>query len=110
MPAPLLTMAATVMCPHGGRAVFIPTNSKLLLGGQPALTSADITTIVGCPFVVVLKPQPCVMVRWMPGPNMLKADGVEILTMASIGLCFSAEQIPQGPAIIMNPGQTLVTG
>lgn len=97
------------MCPHGGRAVFIPTNSKVLLGGMPALTSNDVTTIVGCPFVVVLKPQPCVMVRWMPGTSKLSAGGIQVLTMESVGICFSADQIPGGPALISNPGQTLVT-
>jgi hypothetical protein len=97
------------MCPHGGQAKFIPTNTKVLLGGQPALTSSDVTTIIGCPFVVVLKPQPCVLIRWIPGTSKLSAGGIQVLTMESKGLCFSAEQIPGGPAVIVNPGQMLVT-
>jgi hypothetical protein len=97
------------MCPHGGRALFVPTNSKVLLGGMPALTSNDVTTIIGCAFTVVLKPQPCVLIRWLPGTNKLSAGGTQVLTMESKGICYSAEQLPQGSAVIINPGQMLVT-
>ena len=109
MPAPILTMAATVTCPHGGRAVFVPTNSTVILGGQPALTANDVTTVVGCPFVIVLKPSPCIRIQWLPTPSKLSGPGgAGLLTMASVGLCLSPEQAPQGPALITNPGQTMV--
>ena len=97
------------MCPHGGQARFVPTNSKVLLGGQPALTSNDVTTVTGCPFMVGLKAQPCVLIRWIPGTSKLSAGGTQVLTMESKGICSSAEQIPQGPALIVNPGQMMVT-
>jgi hypothetical protein len=48
------------------------------------------------------------MVRWIPGVSPLSAGGTQVLTMESVGICFSVEQIPGGPAIITNPGQTAV--
>src|SRR3954447_17689808 len=111
MPAPILTMGATIMCPHGGHAILATTNAKVILRGMPALTSSDIHTILGCPFVIVLKPSPCVRIQWLPSPSKLSGPGgVQLLTMASIGLCLSPEQAPQGPALITNPGQTMVMG
>ena len=97
------------MCPHGGRAVLATTNAKVILGGQPALTSADVHMIVGCPFVIVLKPSPCVRIQWLPVASKLSGPGgIQLLTQASVGLCLSPEQAPQGPALITNPGQMLV--
>ena len=111
MPEPILTMGATIMCPHGGQAVLATTNVKVILGGMPALTASDVHMIVGCPFVIVLKPSPCIRIQWMPSPSPLSGPGgVGLLTMASVGLCLSPEQAPQGPALITNPGQTQVMG
>ena len=47
MPAPILNMGATVMCAHTGRATLLP-NSKVMLGGQPAVQWAPELPIVGC--------------------------------------------------------------
>ena len=106
MPAPVLTMAAMIMCPHGGQAVLTTANTRLLAGGQPALTLADMHPIVGCAFVIALKPSPCVRIQWTTSAMRLTANGVPVLTQTSLGLCLSPEQAPQGPAIIANPGQT----
>src|SRR5690242_19369989 len=106
MPAPVLTMAAVMTCPHGGHVQPIPSNPRLMIGGAPVLTVGDTYAVIGCAFVVVLKPQPCVMVRWISGATRMTANGVPVLTQASVGICFSADQIPAGPPIIASPGQT----
>jgi hypothetical protein len=108
MPAPVLNVNATIMCPHGGRVTPITTNTKLMVGGAPALTFADIHMIVGCPFVIVLKPSPCIRVQWTSSSMKLQVNGVPVLTQASVGLCMSPEQAPQGPAVIVNPGQVQI--
>jgi hypothetical protein len=97
------------MCPHGGRAILATTNARILLGGQPALTMTDVHMIAGCPFVIVLKPSPCLRIQWVSGATKMTVGGVPVLTQASIGLCLSPEQAPQGPAIIANPGQVRIT-
>jgi uncharacterized Zn-binding protein involved in type VI secretion len=108
MPAPVLTTAATIMCPHGGQAVLITTNTKLMVGGMPALTLADVHAIAGCPFFIGPKPSPCVRIQWISGSTVVSVDGVPVLTQASVGLCLSPEQAPQGPPVVVNPGQIIV--
>ena len=93
------------MCPHGGRAMLITTNTKLMAGGAPALTLTDVHMIVGCPFVIVLKPSPCLRIQWTTASTKLQVNGVPVLTQTSVGLCLSPEQAPQGPAVIVSPGQ-----
>ena len=97
------------MCPHGGQAILVTTNTRLMVGGAPALTFADIHMIAGCPFVIVLKPSPCLRIQWVTSSTRVKVNGVPVLTQASVGLCLSPEQAPQGPAIIANSGQVTIT-
>jgi hypothetical protein len=100
MPAPVLTVAANVACTHGAPAMIVPSTPRVLVAGSPVAVLTDTTTVVGCPFVVVLKPQPCVLVRWMVGAARVFASGQPLLLQTSTGLCFSADQIPAGPPIV----------
>ena len=101
--APLyLTMASTVMCPHGGQATFVPTNSKVMAGGAPILLVSDTSIIAGCPFTVGPKYQPCMTIQWSAGTTKGGPQGAPALIQTSIGLCKSAEGIPQGVAMIAN--------
>ena len=61
---PLLTTMSTVMCPHGGQAVLITTNTEALVDGAPVLLQTDQHPIVGCPFTVGIVYTPCVLIRW----------------------------------------------
>lgn len=80
------------------------SNTEVMAGGSPVLLETDQHTVGGCPFQVPTpggpKPQPCVIVRWQLPAVQSKVRGIGILTQSSIGLCYSAEQIPQGPAVI----------
>ena len=101
--APLyLTMASTVMCPHGGQASFVSANAKVKAGGAPILLVSDTSLIAGCPFTVGLKYQPCVTIQWSAGTTKGGPQGTPALIQTSIGLCKSAEGIPQGVAIVAN--------
>ena len=95
-------MGCTVQCPHGGQATFVPSQSKVKLGGQPALLVSDTTTVAGCAFTVGPKPQPCVTVTWSAPATKVTIGGSAPLLKTSIGLCKSAEGIPQGPAVIIS--------
>lgn len=106
MPAPILTQAATIMCPHGGQAVAIPQNVNMLIGGSPVLVVTDVFTIVGCPFVIPPSPVPCVNIQWtMPAVSFM-VNNVPVLLASSIGLCIGGSGAV--PAIIQYPGQTQV--
>ena len=48
----LLHVNATVMCPHGGQATLLPSQSRVQVAGQPVATLSDVHTIVGCPYLL----------------------------------------------------------
>ena len=110
MPGFLYHVGATAQCPHGGQVVAVPTSPRVFVSGQPVATMANVTTVTGCPFTVPPgKPQPCVLVRWLVPAARVFASGQPVLLQTSVGICQSADQIPQGPPIIAAT-QTRVSG
>lgn len=105
-PVPILNTAATVTCPHGGTVVLTTSNSTVLADGAPVLLQSDVHTVAGCPFQVPIptgtKPQPCVTVRWLVGAQSTRVNSTPVLLQSSVGLCLSAEQIPQGPPTVVS--------
>src|SRR5438874_13767630 len=98
MPGFLLHVGATAMCPHGGQVSIISSNTRVLLGGQPAATLSDTYLIAGCPFTVPPgKPQPCIKVQWLVPATRVLVNHQPAILQTSTGLCLSPEQIPQGP-------------
>ncbi len=100
MGAAVVTTSSTVLCPHGGQARLSTSQSKVEAGGAKVILISDEHAITGCAFVAGTKPQPCVKLRWIMGAMQSKVDGTAIVTSAAIGLCYSAEDIPGGPAQI----------
>jgi len=83
---PILTTASIVQCPHAG-SVQLSTSNTLASVGTGT------------------KPQPCVTVIWQVGATQTKVNSTPVLLQTSVGLCFSAEQIPQGPPVVVNVQQ-----
>jgi hypothetical protein len=101
MPGKVLTMASTVQCPHGGMAILITANVKIMVDNVPALLESDVHPVVGCLFTLPgPKPSPCIRIEWAGGSGQLKANGVGVLVQSSVGKCFSPESALQGVAII----------
>ena len=100
MPGNLMHVNATVTCPHGGQATVMPAQSRVVVSTQPVATVASVYTVAGCAFTVGPKPQPCVLARWMTPSARVKVGGSPALLSTQPGICQSAEQIPQGPAIV----------
>jgi hypothetical protein len=98
---PILTTSSTVLCPHGGQLQLSTSNQELVIDGAPALLQTDVHPVTACPFVVVLKPQPCVIARWVSGATMATSHGIPLLLQNSVGVCFSTEQIPAGPPVVV---------
>ena len=99
---PLLTTLSTVQCPHGGQAILTTANTVAQVDGGFLLLQTDEHSVVGCPFTTpVPKPQPCIKIRWVTGATMTKVNQTPALLQTSTGLCFSAEEIPQGPAVVV---------
>jgi hypothetical protein len=101
MAAPILTTASTLFCPHGGSLILQTSNVDMTIQGAPALLLTDIHTVAGCPFTLPgPKPSPCIQVRWLVGATQTNVHGTPVLLQNSVGLCYSPEQIPQGPPIV----------
>ena len=101
---PILTTASTVICPHGGQAQLLTTNTKALIDGAPVLLQTDIHPIVGCPFTPVAS-SPCLTIRWVTAATQTAVDNVPVLLQTSVGLCLNAAQAPQGAAIVVQVQQ-----
>ena len=105
MPGFLFHSAATAQCPHAGPLTFTPSNTRVLVNNLPVATAADVFTISGCPFQVPVpsgtKPQPCVLATLAPAAKVL-VNGSPAILNSGPSICRSAEQIPQGPAMILS--------
>jgi hypothetical protein len=98
MPA-LLTVASTLICPHGGTIIATP-GSPRGKARSPVLRGSDTFLIVGCGFNVAGAPNPCVSVRWVQAATRVKHGGDFALHEQSVGLCLSGTQAPQGTVTI----------
>jgi hypothetical protein len=103
---PILTTLSTIQCPHGGQVTLFTSNAEAQVDGGYFLLLSDVHIVAGCPFTVGPKYQPCVTVRWMVGASQTAVHGTPVLLQSSVGLCYSAEQIPQGPPVVVNTQQT----
>lgn len=101
---PFLTTTSTVMCPHGGMAQLITTDTEMLIDGAAALLQTDVHPIVGCPFTPVAY-SPCVTIRWVTAATKTSVHNVPVLLQNSVGLCLNAAQAPQGTAIVVQTQQ-----
>ena len=101
MPGFLLHVGAGVQCIHGAPAILTTSNVRVLVNGSPAVTVADLTPVVGCPFVPV-KPQPCVRITWVASARVLINGSPAVFQTPGpgLGFCLSPEQAPQGVPII----------
>jgi hypothetical protein len=102
MPGKNLTTASQIMCPHGGQATLLTTNTKVFANNALVLLESDIHLVVGCSFTVGLKYSPCVRIEWSVGSTKVSVDGTTTLVKTSIGKCMNAEGAPQGVATIVN--------
>lgn len=109
MGAFILQQGCMMQCPHGAPVLVIPSQSKVLLDGQPALLPGDAASVTGCPFVVGTKPQPCVTVTWSAAATRVQVNQQGPLLQSSVGMCKSAEGIIQG-VVLMSGVQGKVTG
>lgn len=97
-----LTTASTIMCPHGGQATLMTSNTHASALGTKILLESDVHTVAGCPFMVGQKYSPCVRIEWSCGAGKASVNGTAILVKSSIGECLNGEGATQGVATIVN--------
>lgn len=103
MSIPVLTTLGTVMCPHGGQVTLNTSQSDVEAEGGKVILVSDEHSIAGCVFATPEpKPSPCVKLRWQVGAMTTTVNGTAVVTQAAVGLCYSAQDIPQGPAVIVS--------
>ncbi|HWU07503.1 MAG TPA: hypothetical protein VN520_14170 [Streptomyces sp.] len=96
----IVSAAATLQCPHGGRASAGSTHAAVRLDGLPVHTASDTFVVTGCPHTADGVPLPCTTVRWSPQPGGVLVGGAPVLLHTSAAQCFSAALVPQGPPVV----------
>lgn len=98
-----LTDQSTLQCPHG--ATITATGSgRMKADGGTVLTATDSFSVAGCPFQLPTTPptpSPCTQVVWIV-PDIQVRAGAPTLSQSSVGLCFAATGLPQGPVSVVN--------
>ena len=102
----LIKITSFLQCPHGGVVQILTANTRVSVDGAFAALATDQFLIAGCPFQIPIgvgmKPSPCVTVRWVVFDTRTTVSGSPTLNRNSVGLCFTVEQIPQGPVSIVS--------
>jgi hypothetical protein len=105
-----LTDLSTLQCPHGATIKAVPS-SRVKAAGGTLLTAADGFSVIGCPFQLPTTPptpSPCVQVVWLV-PDIFCRAGPPTLSEGSVGLCFAATGLPQGPVVVASTQQKAST-
>jgi hypothetical protein len=103
----VLTTQTKMQCPHGGQVQAVSANTTVSAGsGAYVLRMSDTFSIAGCPFQIPAPPgtipSPCVRVQWTVADMRVKVGQQQTLSEGSVGLCFSAQQAPQGTVIVVS--------
>jgi hypothetical protein len=105
MPGRLLTTASHLMCPHGGQAVLMTSNTRVSADRSQVLLETDVHIVSGCPLTRGNTPSPCLRIEWSSGAGKASINGAAPLVETSIGQCLSAEGVFQGLAVVVNTQQ-----
>jgi hypothetical protein len=105
MPGYLLNADADVKCTHiSGSVKGRPGASRVKVARSAVVTAGDAYLVSGCLFTLpppVPKPQPCIQTNWFVTATRVKVEGKFVILSTSAGICTTAEQIPQGPPVVM---------
>lgn len=101
MPGPIVHVGATITCGHAGMVTVAPGNPRVLVSGMPVATMADQFIVAGCPINVAGAPHPCVRIQWLVPAVRVLVGGAPVILQTSVGLGLAADQLPQGPPIVI---------
>lgn len=98
-----INASASMSCPHGGTVMVTPSNGQVTAANAAMAVATDTTTVAGCAFTLPgPKPSPCVTVKWIVPDTRVAINGTPTISQGSAGICFSADNIPQGPVVVKN--------
>jgi hypothetical protein len=102
MPGFILHLNAQVKCGHGGMATPTAPMPRVLVMGQPIVTTFSPHAVAGCPFAS--PPGPCVTGVWMMGATRVLSMGRPVAINAGAAVC-----APNGAPMVAAGFQTRVT-
>ena len=105
----ILTTGSRIMCPHGGQAILPTANARVSTTSSFWLMETDVHFVVGCPFCLGFIFSPCVRIEWTAGSIRTNVNRTPVLKRESVGVCYSAANVPQGTAIIVNSQMKVTT-
>ena len=77
MPGFVLTTAAVLTCPHGGKVTVLPSQTRVLADSALIATATSQITVAGCTFTT-----PCVTVQWANASPRVLVSGQAVLLQA----------------------------
>jgi hypothetical protein len=98
---PALHLGAVVTCSHAGPATPTAPFPRVLLSGQPAVTTAAPWVITGC--ALTGSAPPCLTGQWITGAVRVLAGGVPLATLAGSSTC-----VPTGTPLLPIASQVRV--
>lgn len=105
MPGPILHLGATITCSHGGQAVPMSPNPRVLVSGQPVVTQTSPYSVAGCGFVTPAGNGPCVTGTFVTATTRVFIAGAPAVLLDSISVC-----APTGTPLLPVQSQTRVIG
>ncbi|MBA3410978.1 MAG: hypothetical protein H0U15_09115 [Geodermatophilaceae bacterium] len=102
MSGQVLHVGTVLLCAHGGSAKPIAPFPRVLLSGQPAVTTAGPWAITGCN-LAVLPATPCVTGHFTTGADRVLAGGSPLALFTGTSSC-----IPTGTPMTPVSAQTRV--
>jgi hypothetical protein len=104
MPGYVLTTGSQVTCLHQGKTTLTPGQTRVLAGGAPVVTTADLNTIAGCALSSATPPSPCATIDFsLAASSRVFVNGSPVVLEPAgpgVGLCISANQARQGTPVI----------
>lgn len=85
MPGPIVHFGAGVTCAHGGQAIATSPFPRVLVSGQPVVTTATQYVVAGCPLSGSSGPFD-VTGQWLVGAMRVQAGGVPVAVAAGSSL------------------------
>ncbi len=98
MAGPVLTVASSAQCAHGGTATPTQPNPRVLAAGAPTLTVGPLWIVTGCPL-----PSPCMTAQTLDGARRVTSRGQALLLTDSQSICS-----PTGTPLVLAAGQARV--
>lgn len=100
-----LTDQSSMQCPHGA-TISASASGRVKADGGTVLTVADSFSVSGCSFQIPAPsgsiPSPCTIVVWIVPDIQVRSSSTPSLSEGSVGLCFAATGLPQGPVSVVS--------